>query len=242
MVFYMKKFSLIFLCFLPSCFTSCNLFNKSDKWYEKTQTEFDSERQLILYKDVCNYDLKVELTYAYFNDKIKQMNEINSLFGAEQEDLSDINYKFSVYNYGGSIKLCNAYIDDAFIQDFTDILHIQVIKPSDVISIRNTYNDEKYGDYSIANINDGKNIINDVFVTPLSLKAINNEEESGFILIIFYAEEIHKAMKVLFYTDRVICDLAEKYPLKILENTITGGLNLKSLKNGPGRFWFDVNP
>ena len=238
----MKRLSVLLACSLSFFFTSCNLFNKSDKWYEKTQTEFDSERQLILYKDVSNYDLKVELTYAVFNDKIKQMNEINSLFGAEQEDLSDINYQFSFYNYGGSIKLCNAYIDDAFIQDFTDILHIQVIKPSDVISIRNTYNDEKYGDYGIANINDGQNIINDVFVTPLSLKAINHEEKSGFILVVFYAEEIQKAMKVLFYTDRVICDLAEKYPSKILENTITGGLNLKSLKNGPGRFWFDVNP
>lgn len=237
----MKRRNILLLCFLLLFSTSCNLFNKSDNWYEKTQTEFDSERQLILYKDVCNYDLKVELTYAIFNDKIKQKNEINSLFGAEQEDLTDINYQFSVYNYGGSIKLCNAYIDDVFIRDFTNILHIQVIKPSDVISIRNTYNDEKYGDYGIANINDGQNLINNVFVTPLSLKAINNEEESGFILIIFYAEEIQKAMKVLFYTDKVICDLAEKYPSKILENTITGGLNLKSLKNGPGRFWFDVN-
>lgn len=236
----MKKYSLIFLCFLPSCFTSCNLFNKSDKWYEKTKTEFDSERQLILYKEVSNYDLRVDLTYAFFNDKIKQMNEINSLFGVEQNDLSDINYQFAIYNYGGAIRLCNQYIDDAFIKDFSSIIYIHALNESDNIRIRDSYKDEKYGECSIAIVTTEEHTIYNVFVTPLSQKAIDENKIDGLILIMFYDETIKKGLNVLFYADPIVRTIVEKQHSKIIENKITSS-DLKYIKTGPGQFWYDVD-
>ena len=192
--------------------------NSTKRWLERVSTEFDIDNQLIIDKQVCSYDLKLSIHPAFFNDA--------------NRDVHGVNYALNFYNYGSDIKLCDNLIDDAFIDVYTSVNVLYHLKLTDNITILKRDTNAKYGDWAIVKITSGNTVTGEIFMTPLALKAYNNDRKDDLIYIQFYAAKNNKGMNVLFNADDMVSFVVDNHQSTIIRNSLT------SPDEGEGRFWF----
>lgn len=197
-----------------------SLSKSETKWLENVTTEFDAENQLIIDKKVCNYDLRVKIEPAIFNEA--------------KDDVKGINYSIQFFNYGSEIQLCSKYIEDAFIDNYTGINYIRLLEKTDVITITEKNTSVKYGEWAKVKLTIENRVVNDVLMTPLSYKAYNNRKEDDLVFIQFYSKRNQKAMNVLLNADNMTSWIIKNHIDKIIMNPII------SAEDGEGIFWFST--
>lgn len=217
------------LCVLfLTCFCSCenNKNEESEITMErmkKYNPEYDSERQVIYFKEKMEYDIKGDIAVPLNINSPKHM---------------DFACQLSFYNYGEDIRLFNGCGDDFFIFGIGTINYAFVLKNEDQIIIESKMQNAKYGDWALISISFGNNILKDVFMTPLAMKAYKNGEDDCFIFIQFVGK--NKYMNVLFYGGPKECLLIQNFPEVIVTHT-EPTFNIDGPINGPGKFWHQFN-
>ena len=214
---------LFVLCMLCLAFnTSCtknSANNKESDWMSKTRPEYDQERQVIYFKEQLSNDIKGDIDFPF------DINRPNHF---------EIACRFSVFNYGEDIRLLNYCIDDCFITDFGTINCAYLLKSEDNIEIASKRHSKKYGDWALVNLTIGNIIVNDVFMTPLSMKAYNDGDDDSFIFIQFVNNNNY--MNVLFYGGSTECIIVAKCQNKIISSCAHPFI-IKRGKSYPGQFW-----
>lgn len=197
--------------------------NKEFDFIKNTTTEYDSIRQIICYKEALKYDLKGEI---FTQIKLDKPNEI--IFACIP----------SFFNYGEDIRLFNGFIDDVFFSHLGTITGGFVLNNQVYINITEKKHNKKYGEWGYANIANGNSYVNNVFVTPLAMKAYNNKDYSSLVFIQLCKS--NKYMNVIFYGEPNICLIISMNPNLIVTNSGYSP-SLDSVKGSPGRFWYDLN-
>jgi len=212
------------LCVLVlTCFCSCenNKNEESDiirERMKKYNPEYDSERQVIYFKEKMEYDIK---------------SDVDVLLSTNNQPYLGIGCRFSFFNYGEDIRLFNGYGDDFFVTSIGAIKYAHVLDGCDEINFDVTYKNRKYGEWAISTISLSGNYLQNVFVTPLALKAFKNNIKDSFILIQFSAA--NKFMNVLFYGGPKECEIIKYYSQTIIPDNSISNLNDR------GRFWYELN-
>lgn len=218
------KFHIIVLCMLCLvCTISCtkkstNHYNEPD-WMSNTYPEYDQERQVIYFKEQLRQDIKGDIAVPL---------NINS------PNHCDYACEFSFFNYGEDIRLFNGCNEDFFITGIGTIRYARVLKREDNIEIASKRHNEKYGDWALVNLTIGKELVADVFMTPLAMKAYKDGDDDSYIFIQFVAKD--KYMNVLFYGGPRECLVVMDRPDVILTHSDVS-YNIDGPISGPGQFW-----
>ena len=211
-----------------TCFDSCKdkkeLFSKEDlEMLKKSEPEFDSERQCIYFKERRDYDINANIDVPF---NINSPNDYN------------LACRLSFFNYGEDICLFNVCGDDLFITGVGTINYAYVLGKKDNIDIASKHHNEKYGDWALVNISYENNYVNNVFMTPLAMKAYKDGDDESYIFIQFVAND--KYMNVLFYGGLIECKIIKYCPNVIIPRS-DPSLNIDMPKSGPGQFWHRMN-
>lgn len=226
----MKRITIsLALCALFAlCSQSCKdnkekAFDYDAEWLKNTTPEFDTERQVIYYKENMKYDIKGNIAVPYSIN-----NTIEYKYACE----------FSFYNYGEDIRLFNGCNDDCFITGIGTIHYAYVLKREDKIEIASKMQNQKYGDWALVNLSIGNDYITDVFMTPLAMKAYKEGDDDSFIFMQFVSS--NKYMNVLFYGGPRECIIIANCPNVILTRS-EPSYNIDTPKSGPGQFWHQAS-
>ncbi len=205
---------LLFLCLI--CNYSCknNQEKAEEEWIKKHLPEFDSMEQIIYYKQTLYYDVKGEIY-------------VPVPFGS-------LGCRFYFFNYGEEIKLFNEYYDDSFVC-CGDINYVHLLNNEDRISITSKKHNDKYGDWALVNIIIGSQKIDDVFMTPLAMKAHEKGDDENCILIQLVSK--NKYMNVLFYGGPNECLIVSTCSNAIARR---GMVSLDLSKNESNHFWKEL--
>jgi hypothetical protein len=193
----------------------------TDEFLKKSDPEFDSNRQVIYFKELRENDIQANLDFSFDMNR----NQIN------------LGCMFTFYNYGGNIKLFNGYIDDSFVQTLGQINAILAIQNINEFTIGNRNTDEKYGDWAYVNVSNGMSTLTNIFMTPLALKAYDKGERDNFIFVNFSSDD--KYMNVIFHGTNKESMIASKFQNTIISNSM--GFNVNGPNTGPGIFWHEIN-
>lgn len=217
-----------------TCLCSCGNKEKQalNRFLYMTTPEYVSEEQFIFFKDIYKQDIKAEIMCSLEKDEVSDQIGIK------------LRTYFSFYNYGGAIRLFNGCGDDLFITNFAKIAYIKWLSEiDDRITIAEQHNDNKYGTWGIANISIGnskKSIT--AFMTPLSMKAYKEGDDSHYIYVHFHAGDfdINKEMDVIFWGGSTECLILNNCINDIRpQNSDMHGFD--GLINGPGFFWHKID-
>lgn len=215
---------LLTLCMLGVfCICSCEdnkgLISQKDlERLKKSEPEFDSDLQVIYYKEEMKYDIK---------------SDVDVLLSTNNQPYLGIGCRFSFFNYGEDIRLFNGCVDDSFVTSIGALNYVHVLDGCDEINFDVTYKNRKYGEWAISTISLSGNYLQNVFVTPLALKAYKDNIKDSFILIQFSAA--NKFLNVLFYGGPKECEIIKYYPQTIIPDNSISNLNDR------GRFWHEIN-
>lgn len=182
--------------------TSCTGASPEDKVREllnKSHPEYDQERQVIYFKEELDHDIKADIAFPL------HLNSDHKL---------DFNCQLSFFNYGQDIRLYNGIEEDWFSSEIGDINCAYVLNNNDDIEVIREKRSEKYGDWALANLMIDNNYVNEVFMTPLALKAFKEGNTRSFIFIQFLTR--YNFMNVLFYGGPKECLIVMDYPNLIL--------------------------
>ena len=218
--------ALAILCLI--CNLSCN--NNSEQstddiaeWLKKTEPEYDSERQSIIYREHMRYDIKGNIAVP---------------ININKSNLCDFLCEFSFFNYGDEIRLLNAYREDLFVTGLGTINYIRVLKKEDRIDFVSKARNEKYGEWALVNLTIENYNIKDVFMTPLAMKAYKDGDDDSYIFIQFGA--YNRYMNVLFYgapKECIVINSCSEYILRKVDPIC----DFDALLSGPGAFWHHKN-
>jgi len=215
---------LLTLCMLGVfCICSCEdnkgLISQKDlERLKKSEPEFDSDLQVIYYKEEMKYDIK---------------SDVDVLLSTNNQPYLGIGCRFSFFNYGEDIRLFNGCVDDSFVTSIGVLNYVHVLDGCDEINFDVTYKNRKYGEWAISTISLSGNYLQNVFVTPLALKAYKDNIKDSFILIQFSAA--NKFLNVLFYGGPKECDIIKYHPQTIIPDNSISNLNDR------GCFWYELN-
>lgn len=215
---------LLTLCMLGVfCICSCEdnkgLISQKDlERLKKSEPEFDSDLQVIYYKEEMKYDIK---------------SDVDVLLSTNNQPYLGIGCRFSFFNYGEDIRLFNGCVDDSFVTSIGALNYVHVLDGCDEINFDVTYKNRKYGEWAISTISLSGNYLQNVFVTPLALKAYKDNIKDSFILIQFSAA--NKFLNVLFYGGPKECDIIKYHPQTIIPDNSISNLNDR------GCFWYELN-
>ena len=219
-------FTLFTLCLI--CNLSCN--NKNEQYMDdiaerlkKTEPEYDSEQQSIIYRELMKYDIKGNIAVP---------------ININKSNLCDFLCEFSFFNYGDDIRLLNGYREDLFVTRLGTINYIRVLKKEDRIDFVSKAHNKKYGEWALVNIAIENYNIKDVFMTPLAMKAYKDGDDDSYIFIQFDA--CNKYMNVIFYGSPKDCIVINSCSEYILRN-VDPICDFDALLNGPGTFWHQKN-
>lgn len=211
---------LLLLC--SSCRENKSGLSDSDiEMLENSQPEFDKKNQRINYKDCLEKDIKANLSV--------QLNTQNY-------NTATLACMFTYYNYGGNIRLCNAMKDDDFVLGIGKIQYMQTVNKNDQISITNKFDDDKYGEWALVNFSTNNFSVDNVFLTPLAMKAYKNGLDENLIFVQFQAD--YKYMEVIFAGDNDETGVVHFCPHLIMQDD--NAMSIDALEGGPGRFWHDI--
>ena len=143
---------------------------------------------------------------------------------------------FSFYNYGGDIRLFNGGWEDAFVTVGELSFMHEIKENKDILTINERYEDDKYGEWAIAEVMIGSNTFKEVFVSPLAMKEYNEGESSGFIF--FQLVGANKCLNAIYYGSNQHSVILSHF-FKSIRNGIS--MNVDCTINGPGRLWQDIN-
>lgn len=212
------------LIWLTSCEKKNINYDSEPEWLSKTYPEYDQERQVIYFKEQLNQDIKGNIDVPFDINNPKHVE-----FACE----------FSFYNYGGDIRLFNGCIDDCFIDGIGTISCAYALESEDDITINSKRHSEKYGDWALVSLNIKNTYINDVYMTPLSMKAHKEGETSGYIFIQFVTK--NKYMNVLFYGGPRECLVVGSCPNVIIRHRKYATYDNEIEKGYSGQFWHQIN-
>lgn len=211
--------AILILCCISCKDSNGKTVDYDSEWFDNTTPEFDTKRQSIIYREHMRYDIKGNIAVPY-----TITNSISYNFCCE----------FSFFNYGEDIRLFNGCNEDFFITGIGTIRYARVLKREDNIEIASKRHNEKYGDWALVNLTIGKELVADVFMTPLAMKAYKDGDDDSYIFIQFVAKD--KYMNVLFYGGPRECLVVMDRPDVILtKNDVS--YNIDGPISGPGQFW-----
>lgn len=191
------------------------------EWLKKSQPEYDRERQVIYYKEELDHDIRVEVApFLYINGNL------------------DFYCQLSFFNYGDDLRLYNKFVDDIFSPDIGDINCVYLLNDNDNIQINHIMHNEKYGDWSIVNLEANDNFISDVFMTPLAMKAYKEKDLGSFIFIQFITQKNY--MNVLFYGGPTECMIIDHYS-KLIRTESFLSHSADEEGSGSGKFWKSIH-
>lgn len=217
----MKHLFIYPICYIALlCVYSCiqDPNNESKEFLKETDPEFNTERQVIYFKEMRENDIQANIDYT-----LDMKNNKLSL-----------GCSFTYYNYGGFIKLYEGSIDDYFMNDLGQLLGIVPLQQINNFRIDSRNTDEKYGDWALVSITEGLRTISNIFMTPLSLKAYDKGELENLYLFTFAIN--NKLLFVIFHGTNTETAIITQFPNSIISRTSRSG---DVLKSGPGMFWKD---
>ena len=203
------------LCLIHSC-----VGGKETDINDKAFPEYDSEKQVIYYKEQLNQDVKADIISSY---------DFSS-------SMSVLLCQFSFFNYGDDIRLFNGCLDDIFVTGLGKINVVYALSNNDEISVENKSKNDKYGDWGIANVRmiNGKYSFDNVYITPLSLKNLDDEKNENLIFVQFVQN--NKYMNVVFKggpKENIIVE----YNSDVIQSKSDFEYNIDAPQSGPGQFW-----
>lgn len=191
---------------------------------KKSQPEFDLNRQVIYYKEEMKNDIKCDIDFL-----LDTNNPQNFGLGC----------RLSFFNYGDDICLCKGYDSDFFVTGIGTIKYAHVIETGEDILVNAKGNSKNYGEWALASISIGKGSLNNIFVTPLALKAHKAAERDNLILIQF--ANGNKYLNVLFCGSSKEVYIVKYYPQLIIPGHAIWDSGAFDSNEGPGTFWHQIN-
>lgn len=236
----MKNSVTIFFSFAFACLAICSCkqnkishgneesqYDSSDPYinlYNKSQTEYDSELQGIYYKEYTKYDIR---------------GEIVTPSNTNREEGFDLGCELYFFNYGDDIRLFSGCKDDAFVSGIGTINTAYVLQSKDDIFNVRKEDNSKYGEWATVDISfSDYSIANDVFMTPLAMKAYNEGEKNSLIFIQLVAGSHY--LSALFYGAPKLQIAISKFPAFIIHESVFR-YDIDAPKNGSGQFWHDID-
>lgn len=190
---------------------------------KRSYPEYDRLSQCIYYKERTEFDVRpvIKTLLVEENDSVNT----KMTFGLE------------FFNYGERIRLCKRCTEDIFIP-LGKIHGAYNLSDRNDITIIENEEDMKYGTWGYVNLVLFNQIIEDVFITPLAMKAYNNRKANELILCIIDARndkhtsehslnnryETHKFLYAIFHADpttRILID-EQNVPWHDLDRNIHG--------------------
>ena len=229
MYIFMKKLSFIteFCLFFLLIIGGCSENKKNDNKVivpevnneRETEPEFNTDHQYIVYKEVRNYDIKGEI---YVPMNINNPKKI------------DYACQLEIYNYGDDIKLYDGYIDDIFSAYLGTVNFAHSMKENDNITITRKNLNKKYGEWALADVTIQGTTVNDVFITPLAMKAYKrgNLYELNFIQLVNGTNYLNV---ILVGDPKTNLIISMRPDIIITQDHHTADITIP--ENGPGRFW-----
>lgn len=212
----------ILLVISLACTSSCKKQKSAyEEWHDNMFPEFNKEKQQINFKKILRQDIVAEVAFP--------MDKNTYEF--------DYACDFKYYNYGQEISLFKGYEDDFFISTIGRINYAYRIKDPSYIIIEKEDSNEKYGAWALASLNLGNYYFENIFMTPLSLRAYKSGIQDEFIFIQFVSKD--KYMNVIFKGGAKELVLVDHLPERILAvpeiaQSVDGPIN------GPGQFWHQI--
>lgn len=198
------------------CF-ACN-GDKTDPVPKWIRPEFDTEHQSIIYKERLSYDVK---SIIYVPSVLDNENRLGCMF--------------SFYNYGDDLCLWRGCDDDGFARVGKLAFIATLNLDKDDITIMETHTNDKYGEWAIANVYFDKYSFNDVFVSPLAMKAYKEGEIYQFVFFQLVGDS--KYLNAIYYGSSSDCRIIDHYSHLIVNGLTT---NVDGPIKGPGPFWHEL--
>lgn len=207
----------LILCAFTFCCFSCKNENDSTRIDGViVYPEFDENNQSIIYKERVYYDI-MRKWHIISDDNLNK----------------ELICNFSFYNYGGNIRISDGVPDDVFI-GFGKLSFMHEIVNNDILTITERYKDNKYGEWAMAEVSIGFNVVDEVFVSPLAMKAYDEGENTG--LIFFQVVSGDKCLSAIYYGSTQDCIVLSDF-----SNRIWRGVSPEGPITSPGRFWRNIN-
>lgn len=128
----------------------------------------------------------------------------------------DTKVNLDFYNYGGNIIIDPKYQEDIFtsIAQYSQFY----IVSADNVTVKTVTNDEKYGNWGIANVDipNYNRFFTDVFISPLALHKINSHDDDNYLILAkFMCVETNSCFTGVF-----LCDYTVSYIVSSNYNNI----------------------
>lgn len=117
----------------------------------------------------------------------------------------DAKVNLDFYNYGGNIIIDPKYKEDIFtsIAQYSQFYIVSV----DNVTVKTVTNDEKYGNWGIANVDipNYNRFFTDVFISPLALHKINSHDDDNYLILAkFMCVETNSCFTGVFLCDHTV--------------------------------------
>ncbi len=136
-------------------------------------------------------------TYGTYNSEVGLLcrsienNDIKARLSALAEDYIRLDF----FNYDGEIRVFDRIIPNIFVSSQSTNMILKCVSSEDISKL-NIKTSSKFGCYGIANIElDNSHIIENVIITPLSMKFLNSsklDNEESLIFVRFNNGNLHK--------------------------------------------------
>ncbi len=174
-----KNYLFILLGILIICACSKSKENQYSDFDKRIQSDYSKESHNIVFKRLCFNDVE------------------SKIVPYSREDLRCTIYFF---NYGNEISLCKYVIDDYVTNGIGRIICIERIREEEQIRIKNTSNNDKYGEYANVIFSDNLNNFDNVFMTPLAYHAYQNKNIDELVFF-----RLENNCPVLILVDSFVC-------------------------------------
>lgn len=212
----MKTFQILVLLMLPFIFYSCS--EKENDVYERLTPEYDVEYKSIIDKELLKYDMK-------------------SVIDAPLKDNGKIDFAcyFKFFNYGGDITLFNGGGDGWFVC-VGEIKYIEILdEDRDNVMFEGRYQNDKYGEWALADATIKGHSFKNVFVSPLAINAYNEGKTDCFVFVQLFSGNKY-FLNAIYY-----CSPLDNIIISYCRDRIItcpdASLWAEGPTNGPGRFW-----
>lgn len=188
-------------CFvLLSCGNSTNPEDYAD--LKETNSIFDHKNYAggqgtyykdrgILYRTIEEFDI---LSIPYIN-----RNNLNA------------SYSFNFYNYSDDLQINNMVRPHIYANEISSEFTLAIVNKNNILDYKPSYSEE-YGEWGNARVLVGNSFLKDVIITPLAVKLLTNQSNSGCLVFVRFEQNFGKEYKdYLFCGDATTEIIIDRY-------------------------------
>lgn len=208
--------------------SSCN----SDNIYEKKIKQEIARLKSEIRNDPYGFDVHITSMYDKEDGRINRKDYLwqDMILKPFISMEGDLCFQACFYNYGGDVKLSTKHRRDYFV-NLGEIEYIAYIDNLNCLWIKQVFEDEKYGLYSLADWQCGNEYYGSILLTPMAYHAyLTRSGDDNLVYVRFRCEGQY--LNVIFRCGAYEQVIVKYYPMSIYE-----GLCVGSGASTYGKFW-----